>query len=68
MVASLAGGALTLALLVIRAWPLPAVMTRLPFALRLHDAKTGVPYGIALALAALLVLPETLLWARGLVA
>lgn len=68
MVASLAGGALTLALLLIRAWPLPAAMARLPFALRLHDTRTGVPYGIALALAALLVLPETLLWARGLVA
>lgn len=68
MVASLAGGALTLALLVIRSWPLPFALARLPFALLLHDTKTGVPYGIALALAALLVLPETLLWTRGLAA
>jgi len=26
---------------------------------RLHDSKSGVPYGITLAIAALLVYPET---------
>ncbi|MCJ2034610.1 prepilin peptidase [Methylobacterium sp. J-068] len=64
ILASLAGGALTLALLAVRALPLPMLVARLPFALHLHDAKTGVPYGIALSLAALLVLPETMLWTR----
>ena len=64
VVASLAGGALTLLLLALRQQPLPAPIARLPFAQHLHDAKTGVPYGIALALAALVVLPETSIWLR----
>lgn len=68
LVASVAGGALTLGLLAMRSLPLPGPVARLPFALHLHDAKTGVPYGIALALAALLVLPETVIWARNLAA
>lgn len=66
LVASLAGGALTLGLLAARAQPLPYAVARLPFALHLHDRQTGIPYGIALAGAALFVLPETLLWARAL--
>lgn len=64
VVASLAGGALTLAILVARAHPLPRLLSRLPFALHLHDSKTGVPYGIALSLGALIVIPETMTWAR----
>lgn len=64
IIASLAGGALTLGLLAIRAHPLPFAVARLPFALHLHDAKTGVPYGIALALSALIVLPDTAIWLR----
>lgn len=67
LIASVAGGALTLALLLIRTYPLPAFAGRLPFALHLHDAKTGVPYGIALSAAALTVLPNTALWSRTLV-
>ncbi|WP_019903207.1 prepilin peptidase [Methylobacterium sp. 77] len=64
VVASIAGGALTLAILIARAHPLPPLLGRLPFALHLHDAKTGVPYGIALSLGALIVIPETMTWAR----
>ncbi len=62
LVASILGGALTLAILLARTHPLPGRLARLPFALHLHDRKTGIPYGIALAAAALLVLPETNLW------
>jgi prepilin peptidase CpaA len=62
LAASLLGGLLTLGLLAARAHPLPNPLARLPFALRLHDAKTGIPYGIALAAAALLVLPDTSVW------
>lgn len=68
LVASILGGGLTLAILAVRAYPLPMRIARLPFALHLHDAKTGIPYGIALAAAALLVLPETEVWARALAA
>ncbi|GJD92333.1 MULTISPECIES: A24 family peptidase [Methylobacterium] len=66
LVASLLGGGLTLALLAARSHPLPRAAARLPFVLHLHDAKTGVPYGIALAAAALLVFPETVVWARAI--
>ncbi|KAB1070642.1 A24 family peptidase [Methylobacterium planeticum] len=68
VVSAMLGGGLTLALLAARSHPLPFAMARLPFALHLHDRKTGVPYGIALAAGALIVLPDTLLWARALTA
>ncbi len=57
--ASLFGGALTLLLLEFRRWPLPYVLTGEPWLLHLHDRETGIPYGIALALGALIVYPET---------
>jgi len=57
--ASLLGGALTLALLQLRKLPLPAAMARHAWVERLHDQNTGIPYGIALAAAALLVYPHT---------
>lgn len=62
VIAGLAGGVLTLVLLQVRANPLPAVVYRWSWARRLHSPKEGVPYGIALAFAALLILPETALW------
>src|SRR5262245_25451985 len=52
--ASLAGGALTLALLAFRQAPVPAVI-RQPWVERLHNANGGVPYGIALAIGAALI-------------
>jgi prepilin peptidase CpaA len=61
-IAGIAGGVLTLVLLQIRANPLPAPVWRWSWARRLHSPKEGVPYGIALALAALLVLPQTEIW------
>lgn len=67
LAASIFGGALTLAILFARSQPLPGRVARImPFALHLHDAKTGIPYGIALAAAALLVLPDTEVWTRAL--
>ncbi|MEH3148122.1 MAG: prepilin peptidase [Methylobacterium frigidaeris] len=62
LVASLVGGGLTLALLYLRAQPLPAFAAAWPWALHLHDRRTGVPYGIALAAAALAVCPSAPLW------
>ncbi|MCJ2083561.1 prepilin peptidase [Methylobacterium sp. J-090] len=68
--AALAGGFLTLAILALRSQPLPVFvgpsLSRVPFLLHLHDNRTGVPYGIALAFAAVMVLPETAIWARAL--
>ena len=62
--ASLLGGALTLLLLLVRRWPLPAALGRQDWIARLHNAGTGIPYGIALALAGLLVYPRSLVFVR----
>jgi prepilin peptidase CpaA len=57
--ASLFGGALTLAIIQFRALPLPRLFVGREWAERLHRLDGGVPYGIALAAAALLVYPHT---------
>ena len=57
--ASLFGGALTLAILQFRKLPLPAFLARQQWIMRLHETGGGVPYGIALAAAALFVYPKT---------
>ena len=57
--ASLFGGALTLAILQFRKLPLPAFLARQHGIMRLHETGGGVPYGIALAAAALIVYPKT---------
>jgi len=57
--ASLLGGALTLLLLAARRYPLPERLRAIKWIDRLHDSKTGVPYGIALAIAGLLVYSDT---------
>jgi len=57
--ASLFGGALTLLLLQFRQWPLPYGLAGQAWLARLHDKDSGIPYGIALTLGALMVYPET---------
>jgi prepilin peptidase CpaA len=57
--ASLLGGALTLVLIQFRAMPMPQLLAGRDWAERLHAGDGGVPYGIALAAAALLVYPQT---------
>jgi prepilin peptidase CpaA len=57
--ASLLGGGLTLLLLQFRQWPLPYPLARQAWLLRLHAKESGVPYGIALAIGALVIYPET---------
>lgn len=56
---SLLGGVLTVALLQFRMLPLPAFLTGREWIERLHRRGGGVPYGIALAAAALLIYPHT---------
>jgi prepilin peptidase CpaA len=58
--ASLLGGLLTLVILQLRTSILPAVLYRMPFVAHLRDPKAGVPYGAAMAPAALIVFPDTL--------
>jgi prepilin peptidase CpaA len=62
--AALLGGGLTLLILAFRRYPLPEWLRRHAWVDRLHDTKSGVPYGIALAAAALLVYPETPIFVR----
>ncbi len=57
--ASLFGGALTLLLLQFRQWPLPYPFAGQAWLLRLHAKDSGIPYGIALAIGALTIYPET---------
>jgi prepilin peptidase CpaA len=57
--ASLFGGALTLLLLQFRQWPLPYPFAGQAWLTRLHAKESGIPYGIALAIGALMVYPET---------
>ncbi len=57
--ASLFGGALTILLLQMRQWPLPYALTGQAWLLRLHAKESGIPYGIALAIGALMIYPET---------
>lgn len=57
--ASILGGILTFAIIRFRLMPLPDWLSRHEWIRRLHRMDGGVPYGIALAAAALLIYPET---------
>jgi len=57
--ASLFGGALTLLLLQFRQWPLPYLFASQTWLLKLHAKESGIPYGIALAIGALMIYPDT---------
>lgn len=59
LLASLAGGALALTVLLYRTWLPPMFMAGPAWALRLHERNAGIPYGIALAAAALWIYPKT---------
>jgi prepilin peptidase CpaA len=57
--AGIVGGAMALFLLQVRTIPLPGALAGTRWIERLHAANTGIPYGIALAAAGLLVYPHT---------
>lgn len=56
---ALYGGVLTVGILIIRSRLLPAFALRQSWIMRLHDPDAGVPYGVALSVAALMVYPHT---------
>jgi len=58
LAASIMGGALTLFLLSVRRFPLPAVLAGQPWITRLHEARGAIPYGVALSAGAFLILPQ----------
>jgi prepilin peptidase CpaA len=57
--ASLFGGGLTLLLLQFRQWPLPYQFAGQAWLTKLHAKESGIPYGIALAIGALMIYPDT---------
>jgi prepilin peptidase CpaA len=63
--ASIFGGALTLLIIEFRVLPIPQFLARQEWVMRLHERKGGIPYGIALAAAALLIYPH-MTWMRAL--
>jgi prepilin peptidase CpaA len=62
LISSLGGGLLTVAVLQLRGFTLPPMTLSWTWLSRLHDRKSGVPYGIALAGAALFVYPHSPIW------
>ena len=56
---ALFGGILTFALLQFRLTVLPGQCLTVPWIMRLHAPETGVPYGVAIATAALFIFPAT---------
>ena len=55
---SLFGGLLTVIMLRFRGSPLPLYLAQKAWVQRLHEPSEGVPYGIALAAAALVIYPQ----------
>ena len=56
---ALFGAVLTLAILQLRLVGLPAFLGSKPWITRLQSDRTGIPYGVAITLAALIVFPQT---------
>ncbi|RYB07670.1 A24 family peptidase [Lichenibacterium ramalinae] len=62
LAASILGAGLTLGILMLRKRDLPPLLATRAWAVRIHTAGNGVPYGIALAVAGLALYPETAAW------
>jgi len=58
LLTAIVGGVLTLAMLAFRAIPMPEPVLRLTWVERLYGSSAGVPYGIAIAIAALMLYPN----------
>ena len=56
------GGALTIAILALRHYDPPEKLLSVGFIAKLAEKNGGVPYGIALALAGLVIYPHTGVW------
>lgn len=58
-VVAIAGGVIASAFELFRSGPLPVQLAHVPWAQRLHNKNSGIPYGLALAAGALIVYPHT---------
>lgn len=61
---ALAGGGLAMTFLILRRLPLPFWVLAQPWVSRLYAKSQGVPYGVAIAAGALVVLPQTDVFTR----
>lgn len=59
LLAGIFGGALTLVIIVARNFSPPAWVLKVEWIMRLYDKKSGVPYGIALGPAAMIIFTAT---------
>lgn len=59
LVASISGGVLTVVMLGLRQLPLPPPFMRQAWIVKLHDARSGIPYGVALAVGVFILLPSS---------
>ena len=64
LIASIAGGVLTVIIIELRRHDLPRSLLSVGFVARLAEKTNGVPYGIALAIAGLMVYPQTGMWMK----
>lgn len=61
---ALLGGALTILILVLRGIPLHPVLARMGWLARLHNKRSGIPYGIAMAVAGIIVYQNSAIFER----
>ena len=61
---ALVGGAFAFAILLLRRMPMPAYAARIPALGQLLAPKAGMPYGVALGIGGLIVLPGTFLFMK----
>jgi prepilin peptidase CpaA len=59
MMTAVFGGALAIVLIGLRNVPMPTALSDHPWLARLHDARSGIPYGVALAAGALVILLDS---------
>lgn len=59
LITSALGGALTLALLLMRSRPMPLILVKQTWFNRLHTLENGIPYGLALAAGGMYIYPHT---------
>lgn len=62
LLSSMLGGGLTLLMVVGSRYPWPPIVDTVPWIARLYRMDKGIPYGIALGLAGLLLYPSTGIW------
>lgn len=61
---ALLGGVLTLLVLVLRGLPLAPFLAKMGWLARLHNKRSGIPYGIAMAVAGIIVYSNSAIFER----